>query len=61
MEKIYKGNVCVNFYDMLLGQVEYRKNMAMLFGWFSNVKWFKLLSTHFLVIFVQLKILVQNN
>jgi hypothetical protein len=29
MEKIYKGNVCVNFYDILLGQVGYMKNMAL--------------------------------
>ena len=28
-KKIYRGNICVNFYDMLLGQVGYRKNVAL--------------------------------
>jgi hypothetical protein len=29
-KKIFKGIVCVNFYDMLLGQVGYRKNMVFI-------------------------------
>jgi hypothetical protein len=29
-KKNYKGIVCVNFYDMILGQVEYRKNMVFI-------------------------------
>jgi hypothetical protein len=27
-KKIYRGNICLNFYDML-GQVGYRKNVAL--------------------------------
>jgi hypothetical protein len=28
-KKIYRLNICVKFYDMLLGQVGYRENMAL--------------------------------
>jgi hypothetical protein len=36
-KNICKENICVDFYDMLLDQEVYRKNMA-LFGWFCNGK-----------------------
>jgi hypothetical protein len=29
-KNIYKGNACVNFYVTMLGQLGYRKNMALI-------------------------------